>query len=81
MASIPLPALAVQPPRNPIDEYARAVQLQGEMQQNQQRQAMAPLQQQEAQNQVQQSQISTQQAALDLQDRQSISNALMESYG
>lgn len=62
-SSIPLPALAIQPPPNPVDQYAKMAQLKGLLQQEQTQQQMAPYQ-------VQQAQTSAQAGELDLQQKQ-----------
>jgi hypothetical protein len=60
MATIPLPALhtaPIAPPASPLEMYAQMMGIKNEQQQMDQRQAMAPLQQQEAQNAVQSGQL------------------------
>ena len=55
MATIPLPALhtaPIQQPQSPLETYAQVLGIQNQQQQIQQRQALSPLQQQEAQNAV-----------------------------
>lgn len=83
MATIPLPALhtaPIQAPESPLDTYARVLGIQGQQQQNQQRAALAPLQQQEAQNQVQTGQLDVQQKQLQQKDQQALS-ATMQQWG
>jgi hypothetical protein len=77
MSSIPLPALAVQPPQSPLDSISKLMALKTMMGQ----QALQPGQQQLQQGAIQQQAIATQQAQLDLQDRQGMNQALKDSYG
>src|ERR1700761_1140483 len=71
MSSIPLPALAVQPPQqqpNPIDQYGRILQLRSMLQN-------APLQNQALQQQVQAGALNNQMTQQDLAARQAVSQA------
>ena len=71
MSSIPLPALDIRPPTpqpNPLDQYARLVQLK-QLQQN------APLQTQALQQQVQAGGLENQQRQQDLDARQALNQA------
>ena len=68
MASIPLPALHINPPAQQpdvLDQYARLKQLQ-------QMQAMQPLQQQEAQQRIQAGQLANQVTQQDLTTRNAL---------
>lgn len=74
MATIPLVALDAKPPASPdlLEQYGKLMSIQGMQQQNQQRAAMAPLQQQEAQQAVQQGGLDIQQKQQQLQDSQTL---------
>jgi len=74
MASIPLPALHINPPappENPLDQYARLMQLKNQQQ-------MAPLQQQLAQQQVQAGALENQKAQLQMKDQQAMTAAMQQ---
>ena len=79
MGTIPLPALDVRPPAAPpnmLEQYGQLMSLRNQQQEMQQRQALAPLQQQAAQQQVQS-------GALDVQAKQrdmASQNAMMQSF-
>jgi hypothetical protein len=79
MATIPLPALHTAPiaaPSNPLQMYGQMLGIQNAQQEMQQRQQMAPLQQQEAQNSVQSGALQVQQQ----QRQQASTKALMASF-
>lgn len=72
MASIPLPALHIQPPQpqeNPLDQYGRLLALRNQMQE-------APLRQQALQQQVQAGQLENQQKQIALKDQQAMDAAM-----
>ena len=75
MSSIPLPALDIRPPQqqeNPVDQYARLMQIKQQM-------ANAPLQTQALQNQVQAGNLENQKAQIQLKDQQAM-NAAMQQW-
>jgi hypothetical protein len=77
MASIPLPALHLNPPpqqENPVEQYGRILQLKNMM-------AMQPLQQQAMQQQVQAGQLENQQKQQSLKDQQAATAAMQEWDG
>lgn len=75
-ANIPLPALALQAPPDPLNEYLRAASLQQQLsasRQAQQQQAQAfPVQQQAAQANLQQQQQENQMRQMQIQDQQAL---------
>lgn len=81
--NIPLPALDVQTPQqqNPIDQYGKLVQLRSLLQQEQQRQQMAPLQQQQAQQNVQSSALQNQLQQQQIKDSQIFMQSLQKNKG
>lgn len=83
MATIPLVALDAKPPANPdvLENYGKLMAIQGQQQQNQQRQAMAPLQQQEVQQSVQTGAVDLQQKQQQLADQKAITAAMGEWDG
>ena len=72
--TIPLVALDAKPPASPdlLEQYGKLMSIQGMQQQNQQRAAMAPLQQQEAQQSVQQGALDNQMKQQQMQDSQTL---------
>jgi len=77
MASIPLPALHLNPPpqqENPVEQYGRILQLKNMM-------AMQPLQQQAMQQQVQAGKLENQQKQQSLKDQQAATAAMQEWDG
>lgn len=89
----PSSALAIQPPPNPVDQYAKLVSLKSMMQQQQLQQAqlqgeqqrqsiagqLAPSQVQSAQSQAQLSDTQAKQAALTLASQQGIRQAMLDA--
>lgn len=82
-----LPALDIKPPESPLDTYARIAgikslltQQQAAQQQMQQSQQEFPARLQQEQSAAQQAGTQAQMSQLDLQDRQGLSKALMDSY-
>ena len=74
MATIPLPALHINPPvqqENPVEQYGRILQLRN-------MQALAPLVQQEAQQRVQSGQIDLEQKQQDQKDMQTFRAAMQD---
>ncbi len=83
MATIPLPALHVAPiaqPQSPLETYAQLLGVQNQQQQLQQRQAIAPLQLQDAQQTAQSGAIDLQQKQQQLKDQKAMS-ATMQQWG
>lgn len=74
MGSIPLPALDVRPPEDPLSQYAKVANLRGMLQQQQLQKQVAPLQ-------IQQEQQKTQQVALQLKDQQAMTKSLQQWDG
>lgn len=77
MATIPLPALHLNPPQqqeNPLDQYARLLQLKN-------MQTMQPIQQQAAQQQLQAGQLDVQQKQQALKDQQAITSSMQNWDG
>jgi hypothetical protein len=75
MATIPLPALHTAPieqPPSPLAMYAQLMGIKNQQQELQQRQAMAPLQQEQAQQAVQAGQLENQQRQQQQQDVQTL---------
>jgi len=81
MASIPLPALHIQPPADPSEGMQRMLALRNMMQETQQRQALMPGQIQAQQQQLQAGNLSNQEAQINLNDRQAASKAMQEWDG
>ena len=83
MASIPLPALhtaPIAPPPNMLQMYGQMMGIKNAQQEMQQRQVMAPLEQQQAQQQVQGGGLDLQQRQLALNDQKALS-ATMQQWG
>ena len=83
MGSIPLPALSVRPVAQPdvLANTTRLAQLRGLQQEEQQRAAMAPYQQQIAQQQAQSGQLQLQQQQIALKDQQAMTAAMQQWDG
>lgn len=81
MATIPLPALhtaPIQPPESPLENFARAMGIKNAQQEMQQRQVMAPLQEQAAQQSVQAGEMQNQLMQQQLQDQQTFRQAMQD---
>lgn len=81
MASIPLPALhtaPIAPPPNPLQMYGQIMGIQNAQQEMQQRQQMAPLEQQQAQNAVQSGQMDLETRQRALNDQKAMSAAMQQ---
>ncbi len=74
MATIPLPALHINPPQpqaDPVEQYGRILALKNQM-------AEAPLRQQALQQQVQSGQLEVQQKQIEMKDAQAMNAAMQE---
>jgi hypothetical protein len=81
MASIPLPALDVRPPTDPLTEYAKVMGIKSMMQQQQQNTQLMPGQLQQQQQQITATGQENQQRDIQLRDQQAQTKALQEWDG
>lgn len=81
MATIPLPALHTAPIEQgpgPLSQFGQLMQIRNQQQELQQRQALAPLQQQQAQQNVQTGALDLQQKQIQLKDQQALQATMQQ---